>query len=200
MLIPLTLCFCLVLRLAIPCLSLVSTGTSVQHLPHVSCLLCLSLLYHLDLHIFVLCCACPMLESGRNTRFMSCLRVSCCLGPAHASCVLCLLRAALQSGPNRDLGASLALRLLCLLRAAVCAQHMLNVLARPPPLMLCALLDPCFQSGPNRDLGASLARVATGECSMNEAVGPAVGCLMATFGTNMISSCIFEFDDPTELK
>jgi kinesin family protein 4/21/27 len=42
--------------------------------------------------------------------------------------------------------------------------------------------------------------VAAGELSMNEAVGPAVGCLMATFGTNMISSCIFEFDDPQELK
>jgi kinesin family protein 4/21/27 len=35
---------------------------------------------------------------------------------------------------------------------------------------------------------------------MNEAVGPAVGCLMATFGTNMISSCIFDFPDPEELK
>ena len=35
---------------------------------------------------------------------------------------------------------------------------------------------------------------------MGDAVGPAVGCLMATFGTNMISSCIFDFDDPDELE
>ena len=34
---------------------------------------------------------------------------------------------------------------------------------------------------------------------MTEAVGPTVGCLMATFGTNMISSCIFDFSDPEEL-
>ncbi len=43
-------------------------------------------------------------------------------------------------------------------------------------------------------------QVAMGNATMNDAVGPAVGCLMATFGTNMISSCIFEFDDPPELK
>lgn len=35
---------------------------------------------------------------------------------------------------------------------------------------------------------------------MADAVGPAVGCLMATFGTNMISSCIFDFDDPEDLE
>lgn len=35
---------------------------------------------------------------------------------------------------------------------------------------------------------------------MTEAVGPAVGCLMATFGTNMISSCIFNFEDPADLR
>lgn len=34
---------------------------------------------------------------------------------------------------------------------------------------------------------------------MTEAIGPAVGCLMATFGTNMISSCIFDFEDPQDL-
>lgn len=52
----------------------------------------------------------------------------------------------------------------------------------------------------SRDLPTALNRVAAGEASMKEAVGPAVGCLMATFGTNMISSCIFEFADPSELK
>lgn len=35
---------------------------------------------------------------------------------------------------------------------------------------------------------------------MADAVGPAVGCLMATFGTNMISSCIFDFEDPEDLE
>lgn len=50
------------------------------------------------------------------------------------------------------------------------------------------------------DLTPALRRVARGELSMEEAVGPAVGCLMATFGTNMISSCIFDFDDPEELE
>ena len=35
---------------------------------------------------------------------------------------------------------------------------------------------------------------------MADAVGPAVGCLMATFGTNMISSHIFDFEDPKDLK
>jgi hypothetical protein len=43
-----------------------------------------------------------------------------------------------------------------------------------------------------RSMPASLARVGAGELTMSEAIGPAVGCLMATFGTNMISSCIFE--------
>lgn len=52
----------------------------------------------------------------------------------------------------------------------------------------------------NKDMGAALARVGAGEATMNEAVGPAVGCLMATFGTNMISSCIFEFEDPEDLR
>ncbi|GFH28695.1 kinesin-like protein, partial [Haematococcus lacustris] len=51
-----------------------------------------------------------------------------------------------------------------------------------------------------RDLPAALQRVGAGQMSMNEAVGPAVGCLMATFGTNMISSCIFVFEDPDDLR
>ncbi|MEW5301559.1 MAG: hypothetical protein WDW36_004412 [Sanguina aurantia] len=53
---------------------------------------------------------------------------------------------------------------------------------------------------PGRDIPASLELVASGESSMTEAVGPAVGCLMATFGTNMISSCIFNFEDPADLR
>jgi hypothetical protein len=35
---------------------------------------------------------------------------------------------------------------------------------------------------------------------MNSAVGPAVGCLMATFGTSLITDCIFDFDDPVQLQ
>lgn len=52
----------------------------------------------------------------------------------------------------------------------------------------------------SKDIEASLLKVAANELTMNEAVGPAVGCLMATFGTNMISSCIFEFEDPVDLE
>ena len=50
------------------------------------------------------------------------------------------------------------------------------------------------------NIHANIQRVVAGEASMTAAVGPAVGCLMATFGTNMISSCIFEFDDPEDLS
>lgn len=49
-------------------------------------------------------------------------------------------------------------------------------------------------------MAAALLSVATGESTMKEAVGPAVGCLMATFGTNMIASCIFDFEDPEDLR
>lgn len=34
---------------------------------------------------------------------------------------------------------------------------------------------------------------------MSSAVGPAVGCLMATFGTSLITNCIFDFEDPEEV-
>mmetsp|Transcript_2102 Transcript_2102/g.5351 ORF Transcript_2102/g.5351 Transcript_2102/m.5351 type:complete len:931 (+) Transcript_2102:94-2886(+) len=57
-----------------------------------------------------------------------------------------------------------------------------------------------LELNPNKDLNATLQRVVNRETTMNEAVGPAVGCLMATFGTNMISSCIFDFEDPEDLK
>jgi hypothetical protein len=60
---------------------------------------------------------------------------------------------------------------------------------------------PLTQSGSGTsNINAALQRVANGEATMNSAVGPAVGCLMATFGTNMISSCIFEFTDPEDLS
>ena len=45
-----------------------------------------------------------------------------------------------------------------------------------------------------------LALVNEEGASMADAIGPAVGCLMATCGTNMISSCIFQYDDPEDLK
>ncbi|GLC45429.1 hypothetical protein PLESTB_000619800 [Pleodorina starrii] len=57
-----------------------------------------------------------------------------------------------------------------------------------------------LEVNPGRDMAAALLTVATGESTMKEAVGPAVGCLMATFGTNMIASCIFDFDDPEDLR
>ncbi|EFJ50779.1 inversion kinesin InvA [Volvox carteri f. nagariensis] len=57
-----------------------------------------------------------------------------------------------------------------------------------------------LEVNPGRDMAAALLTVATGEATMKEAVGPAVGCLMATFGTNMIASCIFDFDDPDDLR
>ncbi len=41
-----------------------------------------------------------------------------------------------------------------------------------------------------------LQRVATGAIDMDAAVGPAVGCMMATVGTALISGCIFEYKDP----
>jgi len=56
------------------------------------------------------------------------------------------------------------------------------------------------QLNPQKDPSETLQRVVNKEATMTEAVGPAVGCLMATFGTNMISSCIFDFDDPEDLK
>jgi hypothetical protein len=57
-----------------------------------------------------------------------------------------------------------------------------------------------LELNPAADIEGRIALVNAGRASMGEAVGPAVGCLMATFGTNMISSCIFDFDDPDELE
>lgn len=62
------------------------------------------------------------------------------------------------------------------------------------------LSSPDLQINPDKDINETLQRVVNGETTMSEAVGPAVGCLMATFGTNMISSCIFEFEDPEDLR
>lgn len=42
--------------------------------------------------------------------------------------------------------------------------------------------------------------MAAGEATLGEAVGPAVGCLMATMGTSLITDCIFDFEDPEELE
>jgi kinesin family protein 4/21/27 len=56
-----------------------------------------------------------------------------------------------------------------------------------------------LEANPPDDLAANLEQVISHGVPMGEAVGPAVGCLMATFGTNMISSCIFDFDDPGAL-
>ncbi len=78
-----------------------------------------------------------------------------------------------------------------------CREHTSRV-ARPTNG--CVPRCPRSQINPGRDIAASLLSVATGETTMKEAVGPAVGCLMATFGTNMIASCIFEFEDPEDLK
>ncbi len=72
-----------------------------------------------------------------------------------------------------------------------------NPRRQPPPCPPCRR---ALQTTGADDLMPALRRVARGDCSMEEAVGPAVGCLMATFGTNMISSCIFDFDDPEELE
>jgi len=57
-----------------------------------------------------------------------------------------------------------------------------------------------LEVNPHYDVRAALTRVATGEATMAEAVGPAVGCLMATVGTNMIATCIYDFDDPEDLE
>ncbi|KAG1666691.1 hypothetical protein FOA52_013603 [Chlamydomonas sp. UWO 241] len=51
----------------------------------------------------------------------------------------------------------------------------------------------------NLDIDKAVQKVVDGKATMRSAVGPTVGCLMATLGTNMISSCIFEFNDPEEL-
>ena len=61
-------------------------------------------------------------------------------------------------------------------------------------------LRPDLQVYPGKDRNEALQQVANKEVTMREAIGPAVGCLMATMGTNMISSCIFDFEDPEDLK
>jgi kinesin family protein 4/21/27 len=51
----------------------------------------------------------------------------------------------------------------------------------------------------SEQLCAALDAVASGAASISAAVGPAVGCLMATFGTSLITDCIFDFEDPEQL-
>jgi hypothetical protein len=57
-----------------------------------------------------------------------------------------------------------------------------------------------LELNPGTSIEERISSVSAGRATMGDAVGPAVGCLMATFGTNMISSCIFDFDDPEELE
>jgi hypothetical protein len=57
-----------------------------------------------------------------------------------------------------------------------------------------------LELNPSASIVERIQSVNSGRAMMADAVGPAVGCLMATFGTNMISSCIFDFDDPEELE
>jgi kinesin family protein 4/21/27 len=60
----------------------------------------------------------------------------------------------------------------------------------------------CLQMHPysSEQLAAALDSVISGSCTMASAVGPAVGCLMATFATSLITDCIFDFEDPEELS
>jgi hypothetical protein len=51
----------------------------------------------------------------------------------------------------------------------------------------------------SEQLCSALDTVASGAASISAAVGPAVGCLMATFGTSLITDCIFDFEDPEQL-
>ncbi|KAG2499091.1 hypothetical protein HYH03_003274 [Edaphochlamys debaryana] len=53
---------------------------------------------------------------------------------------------------------------------------------------------------PGLDMAAVLRSVAAGEASMEEAVGPAVGCFSASFRTDEIAADIFEFEDPEDLR
>ncbi|KAF6261928.1 P-loop containing nucleoside triphosphate hydrolase protein [Scenedesmus sp. NREL 46B-D3] len=51
----------------------------------------------------------------------------------------------------------------------------------------------------SEQLCSALDAVACGAASIGGVVGPAVGCLMATFGTSLITDCIFDFEDPEQL-
>lgn len=53
---------------------------------------------------------------------------------------------------------------------------------------------------PAASIQERLTLVNEQDVPMADTVGPAVGCLMATFGTNMISSRIFDVVDPQDLK
>lgn len=68
-----------------------------------------------------------------------------------------------------------------------------------PRLQLCLTL---LQVHPysNDQLAAAIGSVAAGVCGIGDAIGPAVGCLMATFGTSLITDCIFDFEDPEQLQ
>lgn len=56
------------------------------------------------------------------------------------------------------------------------------------------------QVHPGRTIHHSLALVANGTATMTEAMGPAICCLMASPGTNIISSRIYNLEDPMDLR
>lgn len=64
----------------------------------------------------------------------------------------------------------------------------------------CRYLIARLELHPEQSIVDRLSDVNNRGVPMADAVGPAVGCLMATFGTNMISSCIFDFEDPEDLE
>ena len=64
----------------------------------------------------------------------------------------------------------------------------------------CRYLIARLELHPEQSIVDRLSDVNNRGVPMADAVGPAVGCLMATFGTNMISSCIFDFEDPEVLE
>lgn len=68
--------------------------------------------------------------------------------------------------------------------------------SNPPASWLCVLQVQPYTS---QQLCEALDAVAAGTVSISTAVGPAVGCLMATFGTSLITDCIFDFEDPEQL-
>lgn len=68
-----------------------------------------------------------------------------------------------------------------------------------PASSLMTYLIARLETYPNLEIEKAIDKIAAGQTSMNESIGPAVGCLMATFGTNMISKCIFDFEDPIRM-
>ncbi|KAG2497514.1 hypothetical protein HYH03_004664 [Edaphochlamys debaryana] len=53
---------------------------------------------------------------------------------------------------------------------------------------------------PHLDMAAALRSMAAGEASMEQAVGRAVSCISASFGTNKTATEVFDFEDPEALR